>query len=66
MGLSGRRTETRVATALYDGHVADYAECPEYVFADARPMLARQDCMRGRTSSPGWRRSSTLAAIAFK
>ena len=28
--------ETRVATALHDGHVADYAECPEYVFADAR------------------------------
>ena len=31
--------ETRVVTALYDGHVADYAECPEYVFADARTNL---------------------------
>jgi hypothetical protein len=28
--------DTRVATALHDGRVADYAECPEYVFADAR------------------------------
>jgi hypothetical protein len=28
--------QTRVATALHDGHVADYAECPEYFFADAR------------------------------
>ena len=27
---------TQVSTALHDGHVADYAECPEYVFADAR------------------------------
>lgn len=28
--------ETRVTTALFEGHVADYAECPEYFFADAR------------------------------
>jgi hypothetical protein len=28
--------QTRVATALHDGCVADYAECPEYIFADAR------------------------------
>jgi hypothetical protein len=28
--------QTRVTTALFDGHVADYAECPEYIFADAR------------------------------
>jgi hypothetical protein len=27
---------TCVATALHDGCVADYAECPEYIFADAR------------------------------
>ena len=28
--------ETDVSTALHHGKVADYAECPEYVFADAR------------------------------
>lgn len=28
--------DTEVSTALHDGKVADYAECPEYVFADAR------------------------------
>jgi hypothetical protein len=28
--------QTRVATELHGEHVADYAECPEYVFADAR------------------------------
>jgi hypothetical protein len=31
--------DTRVVTSLYDGHVADYAECPEYLFADARTNL---------------------------
>ncbi|MGO9114687.1 MAG: DUF5696 domain-containing protein [Thermoguttaceae bacterium] len=31
--------ETRVTTALYGGRVADYAECPEYIFADARTNL---------------------------
>ena len=31
--------QTRVATALHDGRVADYAECPEYIFADARTNL---------------------------
>jgi hypothetical protein len=30
---------TRVATALHDGCVADYAECPEYIFADARTTV---------------------------
>jgi hypothetical protein len=37
--------ETQVWTALRDGHWADYAECPEYVFVDARtrfPMSYRQ------------------------
>jgi hypothetical protein len=28
--------ETEVSTALHDGKLADYAECPEYLFADAR------------------------------
>ncbi|MCY3019005.1 MAG: DUF5696 domain-containing protein, partial [Planctomycetota bacterium] len=28
--------ETEVSTALRDGKFADYAECPEYLFADAR------------------------------
>lgn len=28
--------DTEVSTALRDGKVADYAKCPEYVFADAR------------------------------
>ncbi len=28
--------ETRVATYRNNGHFADYAECPEFVFADAR------------------------------
>ncbi|MCE5239479.1 DUF5696 domain-containing protein [bacterium] len=28
--------QTNVWTALYDGKLADYADCPEYVFADAR------------------------------
>jgi hypothetical protein len=28
--------ETRVATELHGPRVADYAECPEYIFADAR------------------------------
>jgi hypothetical protein len=27
---------TEVSTALYDGRVADYAQCPEYIFVDAR------------------------------
>ena len=31
--------QTRVATAWHDGRVADYAECPEYIFADARTNL---------------------------
>lgn len=28
--------DTEVSTALHDGKLADYAQCPEYVFADAR------------------------------
>jgi hypothetical protein len=28
--------DTQVSTVLHDGRCADYAECPEYVFADAR------------------------------
>jgi hypothetical protein len=28
--------DTEVATALHDGKLGDYAECPEFIFADAR------------------------------
>lgn len=31
--------ETQVSTSLRDGRVADYADCPEYVFADARTFF---------------------------
>jgi hypothetical protein len=32
--------KTEVSTALHDGVVADYADCPAYVFADARTNFA--------------------------
>ena len=35
-GFLARGPETEVSTFLQDGKFADYAECPEYVFADAR------------------------------
>jgi hypothetical protein len=35
-GSLAKGPETEVSTALHDGRIADYAECPEYVFADAR------------------------------
>lgn len=31
--------DTRVSTSLHHGNIADYAECPAYVFADARTHL---------------------------
>ena len=31
--------QTQVSTTLKDGRFADYAECPEYVFADARTFF---------------------------
>lgn len=35
-GVLALGPDTRVETVLLDGKLADYAECPEYVFADAR------------------------------
>jgi hypothetical protein len=35
-GFLAQGPETRVSTTLREGKWADYAECPEYVFADAR------------------------------
>ncbi len=35
-GFLARGPQTEVYTALQDGKYVDYAECPEYVFADAR------------------------------
>jgi hypothetical protein len=31
--------DTQVSTALHNGKIADYAECPQYVFADARTFV---------------------------
>jgi hypothetical protein len=35
-GFLAKGPDTEVSTFLRDGHIADYAECPEYVFADSR------------------------------
>lgn len=35
-GFLARGPDTQVCTFLHDGRIVDYAECPEYVFADAR------------------------------
>lgn len=35
-GFLASGPDTEVATALHDGKLGDYAECPEFVFADAR------------------------------
>lgn len=35
-GFLAEGPQTKVWTALQEGKLADYAECPEYVFADAR------------------------------
>jgi hypothetical protein len=35
-GFLALGSDTDVSTALHDGKLADYVECPEYVFADAR------------------------------
>ncbi len=56
--------ETRVATALYDGHVADYAECPEYIFADARTSAEAAAVQPWKNIESGWRSSNIWAAIA--
>ncbi len=44
-GFLARGPDTEVVTSLCDGKYADYAECPEYVFVDARtdfPMPHRR------------------------
>jgi hypothetical protein len=35
-GFLAKGPDTEVSTALREGRIADFAECPEYVFADAR------------------------------
>lgn len=39
-GFLAMGPETCVATSLHGDRVADYAECPEFVFADARTSIA--------------------------
>ena len=50
--------ETRVVTALYDGHVADYAECPEYSLPTPEPISKRAGCNRRRMLSRGKNRTT--------
>jgi len=52
-GFLARGPETEVYTALLDGKFADYADCPEYLFVDARtsfhmPYLHREKAIEPR------------------
>jgi hypothetical protein len=51
---------TRIFTALNDGALADYAECPEYVFADARTHFAMPYVRREKDIEPRLREFAYL------
>lgn len=44
--------ETEVATALHDGRLGDYAECPEFIFADARTHFDPVDALERKAIEP--------------
>lgn len=51
-GVLALGTGTEVATVLKDGVYADYAECPEYVFVDARTSFAMPYLNREKNIEP--------------
>jgi len=52
--------DTEVATALHDGKFGDYAECPEFIFADARTHFDPVDG-RLRTKKPNGQATAITA-----
>ena len=44
--------DTEVATALHDGKLGDYAECPEFIFADARTHFDPVDGRKPKAIEP--------------
>ena len=51
-GFLAKGPETEVYTARLDGRWADYAECPEYVFADARTWFPMPYLRAGKDIEP--------------
>lgn len=51
-GFLARGPETDVSTALHDGKTGDFAECPEYVFADARTWFDLPYRQHGKDVEP--------------